>query len=193
MASQRNRHGPAEVIHFGLIRPNKGIEDVLEFARQVSAEGLPVSVKIMGSSPAKQAAYLASVQDVSARLPVTWELNLNAETVAERLARATMAYMPFPDGASERHASILAALANGLPVLTTKGRFTPEGMEHAARFCETPSEAVATTRELLEKPALREALGARAYQYAARFSWESIAESHIKIYEQVAATNAVPH
>ena len=28
--SARNGHLPAEVIHFGLIRPNKGIEDVLE-------------------------------------------------------------------------------------------------------------------------------------------------------------------
>ena len=143
----------------------------------------------MGSSPAAHAGYLDKVQSVSAALPVIWDLNLSAEAVAERLTQATIGYMPFPEGASERHSSILAALANGLPVLTTQGLHTPTGMQHAARFCTNPREAVALTRELLEKPALREALGASALKYAGRFSWESIAESHIEIYEKIIAAN----
>jgi glycosyltransferase involved in cell wall biosynthesis len=176
-----------EVIHFGLIRPNKGIEDVLEFARLAHAERLHLTVRIIGSSPAAHSAYLARLRESSAGLPVTWDLDLNAEIVAERLVRATMAYFPFPDGASEKRTSLLAAMANGLPVLTTKGRFTPSGLDRVVRFCATPDEGVCVAKQLLQEPELRQALSAGAVQYAEKFSWESVAESHIRIYEQVLA------
>lgn len=193
MVNRRSGQAIQEVIHFGLVRPDKGIESVLEYAKLVSSEQMPVSVRIVGNSPSVHASYLAYVRSTSTALPVTWDLNLSAEDVAKRLAQAMIAYMPFPDGVSERHASILAALANGLPVITTKGKFTPRELECAVKFCATPREAVAATRELLDKPALREALGASACQYAARFSWESIAESHIKIYERIIAAGGACH
>jgi glycosyltransferase involved in cell wall biosynthesis len=187
--TRRGEHTRAEVIYFGLVRPGKGIEDVLEFARLASAEQLPISVRIIGGSPSGLAWYLTKLQEASASLTIAWELNLSAEAVAERLASATMAYMPFPDGASERHASILAALTNGLPLVTTRGGFTPPGLEQATWFCATPAEAVAAAKDLLEKPSLVEALRKRALEYARRFSWESIAESHVQLYERIMAAN----
>ncbi len=181
----RNGHGPAEVIHFGLVRPNKGIEDVLEFARLAHAERSPISVRIVGSSPAWHAGYLSNIRASSADLPVVWDLDLSAEEVGERLARATAAYLPFPDGASDRRTSLIAALESGLPVLTTRGKFTPSGLQSASWFCSSPTEALTAARTLLERPDLREALGSRARQYAEKFSWESAAQSHIKIYQQL--------
>jgi len=186
----QNGRAPAEVIHFGLIRPNKGIEDVLEFTRLASAERFPLRVRMIGSSPAQHATYLSGVQGAAVALPVIWDLDLSAEAIADRLARATVAYMPFPDGASERRTSLLAALANGLPVITTKGRFTPAGLEGAVRFCSSPGEAVAAAQALLEAPILREELAARGRQYAEKYSWENIAQSHITIYQQLVANHA---
>jgi glycosyltransferase involved in cell wall biosynthesis len=183
----QNGRALAEVIHFGLIRPNKGIEDVLQLARLAFDEHLPVTVRVVGSSPARHATYLSSVQGASVALPVIWDLDLSAEAVADRLARATVAYVPFPEGACERHTSLIAALANGLPVITTKGKFTPPGLEGAVWFCSSPREAVAAARALLEAPVLREELAARGRQYAEKFSWESIAQSHITIYQQLVA------
>jgi len=185
-----NAHPTAEVVHFGLVRPDKGIEDVLELARLAFEGHLPVTFRVVGSSPAQHATYLSGVQRASVALPVIWDLDLSAEAVADRLAQATVAYMPFPDGASERRASLLATLANGLPVITTKGRFTPPGLEGAVWFCSSPREALAAAQALLEAPVLREKLAARGRQYAEKFSWESIAQSHITIYEQLLATHA---
>lgn len=185
---QRARTGP-EVIHFGLIRPNKGIEDVLAFARLTSAAGLPLKLRIVGSTPPEHMGYLRKVQSDSRDIPITWDLNLSTERVAQRLAEATIAYMPFPEGATERHTSILAALANGLPVLTTSSRLTPSSLSNVVRFCATPREAVAATKELLADPDLREVLGANARRYASRFSWENIAESHIQLYQRLIAEN----
>jgi glycosyltransferase involved in cell wall biosynthesis len=98
--------------------------------------------------------------------------------------------MPFPDGASEKRGSLLAALSNGLPVITTKGRSTPTELEDVVRFCSSPAEAVEAAQALLEAPALREELGARGRHYAEKFSWESIAQSHIAIYQQLVASHA---
>lgn len=190
MPDRRNGRVSQEVIHFGLIRPNKGIEEVLKFASLANANQFPLSVRIVGSSPPSHAPYLASLQEGSADLPVSWDLNLSAEAVAERLVRATMAYLPYPDGASERRTSLLAAMANGLPVVTTRGSFTPAGLEQAVRFCATPEEAICAAKDLLGRPEVRQELGAKAVQYAKRFSWESIAETHIKIYEQIMANAA---
>lgn len=176
-----------EVVHFGLVRPNKGIEQVLEFARLVSVDRLQVKVRIVGSSPACHAAYLEKVRTASTTLPVTWELNLSAEEVAERLCRATVVYLPFPEGASERHGSILAALANGLPVITTSGQFTPNELNRSAIFCASPKEAMDATKQLLEDPALCKSLRAQAFQYAKRFSWDSIADAHVSTYEKILA------
>jgi glycosyltransferase involved in cell wall biosynthesis len=93
--------------------------------------------------------------------------------------------MPFPDGASERRASLLAALANGLPVITTKGRASPPELEDVVRFCSSPGESVATAQILIEAPTEREELAFRGRQYAERFSWENIARSHMAVYEQL--------
>jgi glycosyltransferase involved in cell wall biosynthesis len=186
----RNGHGSAEVIHFGLLRPNKGIEDVLEFARLAYSAKLPIGIRIVGGSLTRHKAYLSSLRAASAELPVIWDLDLTAEEVAHRLAGATLAYMPFPDGASEKRTSLLAALGSGLPVVTTRGEFTPSELKDAAWLCASPSEALIAARTLLERSDLREALGSRARQYAERFSWESAVQSHIAIYQGLGCSHA---
>jgi glycosyltransferase involved in cell wall biosynthesis len=188
-----NHRAPAEVIHFGLMRPNKGIEDVLEFARLAEARGFPLRVRVMGSSPPQHATYLSRVQKSARALSLIWDLNLSREAIAERLARATVAYLPFVDGASERRASLLAALANGVPVITTRGRFTPSGLDEAVRYCSTPDQAVAIAQAMIDAPADRENLAHRGREYAGKFSWENIAQAHVALYQRLAVHHANRH
>jgi len=161
------------------------LEDVLQFARTVQAQRLSLTVRIVGSPQAGDGEYLRSIQRLANGLPVIWDLNLPASAVAERLAAATVAYLPFPDGASEKRASLLAAMANGVPVLTTRGATTPDALDGSVRFCSGPSDAINVTKNLLTTPRQMKELSANAMRYAQRFSWESIAESHIVIYRQL--------
>jgi glycosyltransferase involved in cell wall biosynthesis len=46
---------------------------------------------------------------------------LPAEAVAESLRGCDLVLQPYPDGASSRRGSLMAALANGVPVVTTVG------------------------------------------------------------------------
>lgn len=180
----------AVVIHFGLVRRRKGIEQVIEFSRLAQAQGLPFTVRVVGNPPPNDSAYLSAMQRESVELPFVWKLSLDPESVAKELEQATMAYLPFPDGASERRTSLLAALSNGVPVITTRGRFTPPALEGAVLFCSSPNEAVAAARCLLANPELRNELSTRGRKYAEKFSWQNIADAYISVYEKVLRTNA---
>lgn len=50
--------------------------------------------------------------------------SLSGEAVAEYLRACDLAVQPYPDGASTRRGSLMAALANGVPVVTTLGPLT---------------------------------------------------------------------
>jgi glycosyltransferase involved in cell wall biosynthesis len=97
----------------------------------------------------------------------------SAEQVAAELAAADLAVYPYPDGVSSRRTSVMAALALGVPVVTTTGVWTEPvwagGVELAPGH--DPSAAVAAARRLLADPAARVALGGRGRSlYANRFA-----------------------
>ena len=66
-----------------------------------------------------------------ARLSVPIRLNLSDEEVASILNDSKIAYLPFPDGISERRGSFLAAATNGVIVLSNAGRFTYEALRQS--------------------------------------------------------------
>jgi len=182
-----------DIIHFGLITPNKGIEDVIELARLAREAGLPVAVHLVGSVAASQERYLDQLREVSANLPVHWHLNLTEQQVAERLSQSAIAYLPYPDGASARRGSLSAALANGLAVITRKGAHMPSALENIVRVSETPSEALTILSELIHSPSVVSEMSCNSIDYAERFSWSTIAESHLKVYEEVSSKTCGRH
>ncbi|HEX6042118.1 glycosyltransferase [Longimicrobium sp.] len=56
----------------------------------------------------------------------------SAEDVSLHLQAADVALQPYPDGADTRRTSLMACLANGVPTVTTRGRFTRMDMIVAA-------------------------------------------------------------
>lgn len=174
-----------EITYFGLIMPSKRVEEVLRLAVLLKSAGLPLRVRIIGTPPAKYSAYADSLRSQSIDLPVIWECNLDEEQVAERLALSSLAYLPYEDGASERRATLKAALANGVAVITTSGTQTPSALSDAVMFCNSPEEALVIARSLLSNPDKRFALAHNARQYARQFTWERTTELHLIIYEKV--------
>jgi glycosyltransferase involved in cell wall biosynthesis len=175
-----------EIVYFGLIMPHKGLDDVLAVAAVAGRDGAGFRLRIVGSKRPEHAAYVDELHRKSKGLPVIWEENLSRTEVSRRLTAAQIAYLPFPDGASERRGSLKAALTCGMAVVTTRGADTPPDLESVVRFCASPSEAYRIIRELVSNPVDAEVLGSRARVYAERYSWERIAESHIALYHRLA-------
>lgn len=174
-----------EIIYFGLIMPGKGLEEVLRLAKLIKSRGSSLEIRVIGNAPEKHVAYFDRLRRLASDLPIIWEHGLTREQISERLASSSIAYLPFPDGASERRASLKAALVSGVVVVTTRGQHTPSGLEGAVRFCNKPDEALGVIQVLLQSPPERAALVAKGYEYMRPCTWEDIAERHLAIYNNV--------
>lgn len=162
-----------EVVYFGLIVPRKGLERLLEFANLIKLAGLPLVVRIVGRVSLKHAAYFDALRLKATGLPIIWDHDLTEEETAKALARATFAYLPYTDGASERRTTLKSALLSGLAVVTTRGPHTPRDLEGVVRFCRSPEEALAEVRSLLNAPEERANMAVRAVQYGQQYTWSS--------------------
>lgn len=175
------------VVHFGQIRPNKGLHDFLAAAQQAQREELPWRFVVIGAVLPAFRRFAEDISRPAQDLPVEWRLDQPAAIVGEQLRQAHVAYLPFPDGASLRRGSMLAALANGLPVLTTRGGQTPPDLAAAVRFVDDPPGAVAELRRLLTLPDERPQLVQRSLAFAARLAWPRIARRHRALYRLLVA------
>lgn len=176
-----------EVIYFGLIRPAKGLENVLDLAGMMKLRDSGMTVRIVGLAIKEHENYLGMLRRKSADLPVVWDLGLSAQDAADRLAKAAIAYAPFPDGASERRGSLLALLANGVATVTTRGTQTPSALDEAVEFAASPEEAMTIIETLRSDGLRRGGLSEEGMRYAIRFSWPDIADRHIRLYQSVLA------
>lgn len=175
-----------EGVYFGLIRENKGLEAFLELAQLCEEKASPYQFRIVGSIQTGAENYYQRMRQQSARLSnVVWELGLSAHDVAQRLSNGGFAYLPYPDGASERRTSLLAALGNGLPVITTKGPHTPESLDSVVAFASSAQDALKTLERWNQTPQEMEKLQLKAREYIRRFDWSYIARVHLEIYKKL--------
>lgn len=179
-----------EILYFGLIMPKKGVETVIALGELVKAAGLSFLIRIVGSCPPRHGAYLKELKARTSTLPIIWDNELSENQVAKRLASASIAYLPYPDGVSERRASFKAALLNGVTVITTRGRHTPSGLEGLVSFCSNPEEALAAARFLAENNERRTTLVDNARRYAQQFTWGQIADAHLALYNDLRVQSA---
>jgi glycosyltransferase involved in cell wall biosynthesis len=180
---QMNRE--QSVVYFGLITPRKGLEDFLEFARQVRKNNLNWELLAIGRIFPGQEAYAQSLMASLAACRVQLILDRSADEVSDLLSKAGLAYLPFPDGASERRGSLKAALAGGVPCITTSSAQTPLELAQSVMLATSPFEAVEIARRLMASETERSRLSQRATEYARQFAWETIAALHINMYREL--------
>ncbi|HEY5142964.1 MAG TPA: glycosyltransferase family 4 protein [Solirubrobacteraceae bacterium] len=168
------------VLLFGLMRPYKGIDVALEAWRGIDdAELWVVGMARMDVAPLRAAAppgvrFVERFVD-DRELPAFFE-------------RADLVVLPYRE--IDQSGVLFTALAFGRPlVLSAVGGFPEVAREGAAELV-APGDAAAlhaTLRRLLDDPAARAALGARAAAAAReRFGWDPIARAHLDLYERLA-------
>ena len=105
--------------------------------------------------------------------------------------------LPYADGASYRRGSLLAALAHGVPVVTTepahRGRSLEELVDEQSALLVRPDDTAALARTIgrvLDDKGLAARLSAGARGVAEQFSWDRIAARHLELYRELVAERA---
>ncbi len=173
------------VTYFGLIRPKKGLEKVIDLARLLYETKSDFGVRIMGSIEDRYQNFYQTLLNSAAELPIQWVLNSTKEVVSHVLAESYVGYLPFPDGASERRSSLIAMLQNGMLVLTTLGPETPTWMGKAVLFANTPDDAGRLLGQICDNSMVFGAPQSRLY--GTRFAWNHIVKQHVALYAQMVA------
>jgi glycosyltransferase involved in cell wall biosynthesis len=174
-----------EVIYFGLISPRKGIEKVLEFASIAGREQAPITVRIIGRIPLGFREYAKKLIADARDLPVVWTLDESESQVAEHLAKASVAYFPFPDGASDRRGSLKAALAAGVVCISTEGKQLSSQLRSLLTIAAGSEDAMVKAMDLLSNENTWEKVSAAGRAHSESFRWDQIALKHLELYEKL--------
>jgi glycosyltransferase involved in cell wall biosynthesis len=171
------------VVYFGQIRPEKGIEEFLDLAE--AAAGVAATFQIVGSPLPRFQDYFESVRTRAASLGVTLLLGASEQDVSAALATASLCYLPFPDGATMRRGSLMAALECGVPVLTTVSDQTPP----ALRACITPAadtlEASGILRRAVNDRDFHRSLQRNHARSGLDNRWDSIASQYVDLFHDL--------
>ena len=176
----RGQAGPRDthaVCFFGLLMPGKNIESFLDLAGCLQDGAGGWRLHLIGAIPDAHRAYAANLLKRAQSLGIALHLELPADDVADLLASMAFAYLPFPGGADETRGSLLAALDNGVHVLTTVADHTPHWIAGQVTHAASPRDAARLLSDLRPPPAMPTASADAAY------GWDAIAEAHVRIYD----------
>jgi glycosyltransferase involved in cell wall biosynthesis len=177
--------GPV-VLFFGLLRPYKGVDVLLEAWKGIGgAELWVVGMPRMPLGGLRSRAT-PSVRFVPRYVP-------DAE-LAAYFRRADLVVLPYRE--IDQSGVLATALAFGKPLLLTNVGGFPEVAARGAAELVEPGDRAAlhiALKRLLDDPARRAALGAAAAEAArATYSWDAIARDHLALYERLLRDNPRP-
>lgn len=188
--------------YFGFLNASKGAEELVAAVAQLAARGVPVQLLMVGgqvgASDRTNAAYLEQVQAAIERRGVAdrvhWTGFTEASQVSANLLAADIAVLPYRDGASFRRGSLMAAIAHSLPVISTEPAVPILEMVHGGNIWLTPAQSpdalAAAIEQLWHDPGLRERLSAGAAALTRLFTWDVIAQQHVRIYRELVEHHA---
>jgi glycosyltransferase involved in cell wall biosynthesis len=188
--------------YFGFLNESKGgeilVRTLAELTRKETGASPPRLLMVggqIGSSDPTNIAYLERVKknviDLGVADQVQWTGYLPDAEVSASLLAADVCVLPYRDGASFRRGSFMAALAHGLPIVTTHPRVPLPGLVNGRNvLLVPPDDAVATAEAVVRlwtAPDLRSALGDGARQLARRFTWDRIGDQTLTLLQEVVA------
>ncbi len=188
------------IVYFGFINRSKGVDVLLRAQDRLLRAGFRARVLIVGdpvgASDPTNAAYLAEIRALSEELNLTdewliWTGHMPASEVSAALTAADVVALPYTQGASLRHGTLIAALTHGAAIVTTEPRVP-------SRYL-TPQHTVAVARRnhegdfarrlalVLRRDDTKRRLQRGALEVAPEFDWKRIGSQHIALYERLLA------
>lgn len=177
---------------FGAVRPGKGIEFLLRAFHELLQKHPEARLLFIGRIYENyyEQSIRGMIEDRQLSSNVTFTGPCEQDEISQYFALASMCVLPFEDGVSTKRTSFMAALQHGLPTITTRSDFLPDGLvdyENVILVKYGDEKAlVGKMVELIENEELRNRLRSHAREVLKNYSWDSIAEKTIEVYRSLA-------
>jgi glycosyltransferase involved in cell wall biosynthesis len=185
--------------YFGFVNPAKGVDillDAFALAHQQRPDLRLTLICALRPHDPYHGMLLRKLEDEALRDAVTLTGELDDDEAARTLAGCTLIVLPFRDGVSLRRTTLMAALALGRPVISTRAAVPPAAVHDGRTFVLVPpADAVALARamvELADDPDRRRTLGEQARAAAGAFTWPAIAAQTEDLYRRVLSPLDMP-
>jgi glycosyltransferase involved in cell wall biosynthesis len=173
--------GPV-ILAFGIVRPYKGTDVLLEAFREIEGAELWIVGKPL--MPMEELRAFAARAEGTVRFVDRF---VTDPEIPAFMRRADVVVLPYRN--IEQSGVLYTALAFGRPlVLSSVGGFPEIAEQGAARLAppEDPDALAEVLRDLLADPEAREAVGAAAAEVArTRYSWDRVAENTVDLYDEL--------
>jgi glycosyltransferase involved in cell wall biosynthesis len=183
--------------YFGFLNESKGAETLIRALDKLVQRGYDVRLMMVGgkvgSSDPTNLAYSQRVEGLIEELDLTdkvlWTGYTPQPEVSANLLASDICVLPYRDGASFRRGSFMAALAHGLPIVSTRPRVDVPELRQGEKILLVPPDAPVALAEAIARLAadtgLRRRLSEGAARLAQDFTWERIAEKTEALCEEI--------
>ena len=190
--------GKAVLLTFGLLSPNKGIENVIQALPEILSKHKNVAYIVAGATHPhvlrregdQYREYLqALAREVGVESKVIFhDRFVSPEEMAQFIGAADIYITPYLHEAQVVSGTLAYALGAGKPIISTPYWYAAELLDDrrgALVPFQNPGAIAEKTIELLDTPAIRHAMRKRAYLFSREMVWKRVAQGYMKSFAQV--------
>ncbi len=190
--------GKAVLLTFGLLSPNKGIENVIQALPEILAKHNNVAYIVAGATHPhvlrrEGDRYRESLQALAKKVGVEsrvifYDRFASPEEMAEFIGAADIYITPYRFEAQVVSGTLAYALGAGKAIISTPYWHAIELLDDrrgALVPFQNPAAIAAKAIELLNTPAIRHAMRKRAYLFARDMVWKKVAQGYMESFSRV--------
>src|ERR1700678_4510350 len=196
--------GKAVLLTFGLLSPNKGIENVIQALPQILSKHKNVVYLVAGATHPhilrrEGDQYRASLQALARKVGVESQVKfhdrfVSPEEMAEFIGAADIYITPYQTEAQVVSGTLAYALGAGKAIISTPYWHAIELLDDrrgALVPFQNPDAIANKTIELLNTPAIRHAMRKRDYMFARDMVWKKVAQGYMESFSRVRSDRMV--
>jgi len=190
--------GKAVLLTFGLLSPNKGIENVIRALPQILSRHKNVAYIVAGATHPhvlrrEGDKYRASLQALVKEMGVESQVSfhnrfVSPEEMVEFIGAADIYITPYRHEAQVVSGTLAYALGAGKAIISTPYWHAIELLDDrrgALVPFQNPDAIAQKTIELLDTPAIRHGMRKRAYLFAREMVWKRVAQGYMESFARV--------
>lgn len=190
--------GPGSIVlgHLGFVNASKAVDATVTAMAMLVAAGHDAHLLMIGqvvsATDPDSGRYLDSLISMIGKLGLSdrvhWTSRVSVPDAVGWLRCVDIMSLPFRDGASLRRTSLIAAWAQGIPVVTTEPSMPVDWLRGTPpveiAYAPDPQAIAIAIDKLIMSPDLRQELQTRGQEFATRFEWPSVVASTLNLYRE---------